>query len=105
MPKHVRKAISSIEVTALGVTKVKFWNKNAALETLAKHLKLLTEHIELGSPGGAPLLKQPPVINYISVSVKTNEPVTTEVHANGHNGNGNGNGHTNGNGNGRVDHV
>lgn len=50
MPLGVRKSIASIETetaTVDGVplfhTKVRFWDKNAALQTLAKHLQLLKE--------------------------------------------------------------
>lgn len=54
IPEHVRKAISSVEVEKIGydeefkyVTKVKFWDKNKALESLGRHLKLFTDKIEV----------------------------------------------------------
>lgn len=47
--------------------------------------------------GGAPRITTPPVINYISVSVKSQEEAKVEVTTNGH--------AENGNGNGRMPHV
>jgi len=67
IPKNIRKAIASIEVTELfsgsgesrtwiGYTKkIKLWDKTKVLEMLARHHKLLTDVHELGGPGGAPL--------------------------------------------------
>lgn len=99
IPVAVRKAISSVEIDALydmenhiggrrkikigEVKRIKFWDKPKTLETLAKHLKLLTERIELGGPGGTPLIKHAPVINYISipVTVQANGAAETNGHA------------------------
>lgn len=59
IPTDVRRAIQSIEVdelfdgfgqerTHVGYTKkLKFWDKNKALEMLGKHLKLFTEKLEV----------------------------------------------------------
>ena len=57
MPRAVRRAIASMEViiknAAAGdghtdrVLRLRFWDKNRALETLAKHLGLLAEHIKV----------------------------------------------------------
>jgi hypothetical protein len=50
---------------------------------------------EFGSTQGAPIIIKPPVINYVSVSVKVDKSGESES-----------NGHVNGNGNGRhLDHV
>lgn len=58
IPEDVRRAIQAVETEQLfdgqgkdryqvGHTKrIKFWDKNKALEMLAKHLKLLTDRIE-----------------------------------------------------------
>jgi phage terminase small subunit len=56
LPLEVRRAIAGIEVVIRnakagdGITdtihKLKFWDKNRALETLAKHLGLLVEKVE-----------------------------------------------------------
>lgn len=40
MPEATRRAISSIDILPDGSTKIKFWSKTAALETMAKHLGL-----------------------------------------------------------------
>lgn len=60
IPEDIRRCISSIEVEELweghredrervgNLVKVKFWNKNHALETLGKHFKLWVERLELG---------------------------------------------------------
>lgn len=51
MPADVRRAISSFEVTKDRhgelVTKVRFWNKNHAIETGMKHLGMLVERKQL----------------------------------------------------------
>ena len=59
IPEDVRRAISFIEVheifdgrgddkMAIGLAKkIKFWDKTKALEMLAKHLKLLTDKVEV----------------------------------------------------------
>jgi phage terminase small subunit len=72
IPKEARKAIASIEVfeeyqgrgedrELIGFTKkIKFWDKTKVVDTLAKHLKLLTEKHEFTGPEGAPLL--PPMV-------------------------------------------
>lgn len=65
IPEDVRRSISGLEVnelfegsgdqkTAIGIArKVKFWDKNKALENLGKHLKLFTEkHEHTGKDGG-----------------------------------------------------
>jgi phage terminase small subunit len=74
IPKESRKSIASIEVfeeysgkgderTLIGYTKkVKFWDKTKSIELLAKHLKLLTDKMEVGGPGGTPLLPLPAII-------------------------------------------
>lgn len=61
MPEDVRRAIGGVELRSIGVeddaeggdrkavvtlTKVKFWDKVAALEKLGKHLKLFTDKVE-----------------------------------------------------------
>lgn len=38
LPEATQRAVSSIEVAPDGTTKVKFWSKTAALETMGKHL-------------------------------------------------------------------
>ena len=43
LPEHVRRAIQSIDVVE-GGTKLKFWNKNQALETMGRHLGLYNKH-------------------------------------------------------------
>lgn len=69
MPVELRRAISSVETDELwapkvdengreqiGVTrKIKFWDKNKALESLAKHLGLLRDKLELTGENGAPV--------------------------------------------------
>lgn len=64
IPKEVRKAIAGVEVeelfagkgedkTHIGrVRKVKFWDKVKALETLAKHLRLLVDKVDVRFPDG-----------------------------------------------------
>lgn len=66
-PPELRKALSGLEVaelfdgrgdekTAIGLLKkVRFWDKNKALEGLAKHLRLLTERHEHSGPDGKPI--------------------------------------------------
>jgi phage terminase small subunit len=51
MPEATRRAIASIEetITRSGTsTKIKLWNKNDALKTLAGHLGMLNERKDLG---------------------------------------------------------
>ena len=43
IPEHVARAISGIEFTTNGTTKIRFWPKVQALELLGKHLKIFTE--------------------------------------------------------------
>jgi phage terminase small subunit len=57
MPLELRRAVSGMEViiknAAAGdghtdrIHKIRFWDKVRALETLAKHLGLLSEHIKV----------------------------------------------------------
>lgn len=71
MPIEIRRAISSIEVDEIwdgygeerevvGQTKkIKLWDKTKTLELLAKHLKLLTDKIEItGNTGLADRIKK-----------------------------------------------
>lgn len=44
LPEHTKRAISSVEITADGTTKIRFWSKTAALETMAKHLGLFEKN-------------------------------------------------------------
>lgn len=54
MPLDVRRAIASVETEELKVEgvsvgtirKLKFWDKNKALESLGRHLKLFTDKVE-----------------------------------------------------------
>lgn len=84
IPKEVRKTIASIEIFEeysgkgskndpkefIGYTKkIKFWDKARAIETLARHHKLLTDKTELSAPGGVPLL--PPVIIFQDKDTQT----------------------------------
>jgi len=49
IPEEVRRAIGAFEFKAGedGITrKVKFWDKNKALESLGRHLKLFTDKVE-----------------------------------------------------------
>jgi phage terminase small subunit len=67
LPDGLAKAISSIEVfiefdkngktrEQKGITqKIKFWDKNKALENLAKHLRLITEKFEHTGKDGGPI--------------------------------------------------
>ncbi|MFO0467326.1 MAG: terminase small subunit [bacterium] len=60
MPESIRRAIASIEVEELFdgrgddrrqigvVTKVKLWDRNKSVETLARSLKMLTDKVEHG---------------------------------------------------------
>ena len=60
MPEQIRRAIASIEVeelfegrgdnrTQIGVvTKIKLWDRNKSVETLARSLKMLTDKVEHG---------------------------------------------------------
>jgi phage terminase small subunit len=59
MPAHVRRTISGVEHTVLGTKKIKFWDKKGALDTLAKHHKLVTDKFELTGADGAPLNATP----------------------------------------------
>lgn len=70
IPKNIRKAIASIEtveeferspdgspkVKCGYIRKIKFWDKNKAIELLGKHLVLFTEKHEFTGANGAPLL-------------------------------------------------
>jgi len=60
MPEDVRRAIAGIEIeeekpsiegaksaTVSRTKKIKFWDKNKSLETIARHLKMLTDKVEL----------------------------------------------------------
>lgn len=67
IPEDVRRSISGLEVnelfegsgdqkTAIGIArKVKFWDKNKALENLGKHLKLFVERQEVTGRDGGPV--------------------------------------------------
>lgn len=53
-------SVSSIEVVTRGlpgeaVHKIKFWDKNSALEKLAKHLGMFVDRFEHGGTGGGPI--------------------------------------------------
>lgn len=66
MPEDVRRAISGVETVEVGdddkgiasIRKVRFWDKTKALELLAKHLKLLTDRVEVVEGGMAEGLKK-----------------------------------------------
>ena len=47
MPEDVRRAISGVDTAEDGTVKLRFWSKNHALETLAKHHGLLHEVLEV----------------------------------------------------------
>lgn len=48
LPIHVRRCIRSIKVDELdGDVTITFWDKNKALELLAKHFHLVSEHIDI----------------------------------------------------------
>ena len=59
MPPHVRAAISSVKVrtevdkdgNVSHITEVRFWNKNAALDSLAKYRRMFAELMEKSKPG------------------------------------------------------
>lgn len=56
MPEHVRAAISSIDIAVIPnvgivVKKIRFWDKNQALDKLAKWKKMLIDRVEVGEPG------------------------------------------------------
>jgi len=67
MPEDVRRAIAGVDVyqeyagrgesrEAIGETKkLRFWDKNKALELLGKHLRLFIERQEHSGPGGGPI--------------------------------------------------
>ena len=69
IPKNIRKAIASIEteeefkrpldgsfkVKCGYIRKIKFWDKNKAIELLGKHLVLFTDKHEVTGADGAPL--------------------------------------------------
>lgn len=95
MPESLVRAISSFDVKEeywgvganrekIGTVKsVKFWCKNKALETIARHLSLLTDKLEVSPIGGG--LLQPPVIKEIFVdspaAAAQEAAVKTEEHA------------------------
>jgi len=63
IPLEIRRAISGIETIesmtghkTLKTSKVKFWDKVAALGLLGKHLRLFQDKIELGGEGGGPVI-------------------------------------------------
>ena len=71
MPEDCRRAIAGIEIDVLsewedgkkkpiGFTKkIKFWDKNKSLETIARHLKMLTDKVEHSATGDlAELIRQ-----------------------------------------------
>lgn len=47
IPEDVRRAIASMEVEFGRVTKIKFWPKSHALDTLGKHFKLWVDRLEV----------------------------------------------------------
>lgn len=67
IPEDVRRCIAGFELAEIwggvgedrmqiGVLKkLKLWDKNKALELMAKHLKMLTEKHEHSGPGGGPI--------------------------------------------------
>lgn len=67
MPENVRRSLNGVEVheifagqgdqrLAIGLArKFKAYDKNKALEILAKHLKLLTDRVEHSGPNGGPI--------------------------------------------------
>ncbi|HAG51722.1 MAG TPA: hypothetical protein DCL42_10385 [Deltaproteobacteria bacterium] len=86
MPVTLRKCISSIEVEEefdklghkkTGYTKkIRFWNKNDALNTLAKHLKLITDnHNNLVLPGGKLVFQD------IKLAGRTAEDLFNDIHS------------------------
>ncbi len=77
MPEKVRRAVRSIEVTdiwAQGVdigqkTKLTFWDKNKALEMLAKHKKLLTDKVETDNKNTNTNVPNPELIDMVAEAV------------------------------------
>ncbi len=61
LPKHARRALSSVKVSKKNLTagdgvtedvvEIKLWDKNRALETLARHLGMIVDRSERGKPG------------------------------------------------------
>ena len=59
MPPHVRAAISSVKVrtevdkdgNVSRISEVRFWNKNAALDSLAKYRRMFAQLMEKSNPG------------------------------------------------------
>lgn len=92
LPEDVRRAISSIEMEHVPVTKrvkvvergreverdeitfvarikkIQFWNKNEALGLLARHRKMLTDKTELTGKDGSPLA--PPMLDLTGVDLE-----------------------------------
>lgn len=69
IPEKARRAISSVKVRRVlegkgdearevELTEFKLWDKNTALDKLARHLKLLTDSLEVRGAGGGPLVLQ-----------------------------------------------
>ena len=72
MPEDCRRAIAGIEIevesangdnavnkTETRTKKIKFWDKNKSLETIARHLKMLTDKVEHSATGDlAELIRQ-----------------------------------------------
>lgn len=46
LPADTRRALASVEAGALGVTKVRFWDKPKALELLGRHLGLFVDRVQ-----------------------------------------------------------
>jgi phage terminase small subunit len=48
IPEDVRRTIAGVDISLLGTTKVRFWDKPRALELLGRSLKLFVDRIEHG---------------------------------------------------------
>lgn len=52
MPEQFRRAVASLKVSRDGqVIEIKLWDKNRALELLARHLGMFVDRTEVGAPG------------------------------------------------------
>lgn len=85
-PANLKKALAGLEVneifegqgsqkTAIGLTKkVRFWDKNKALELLGKHLKLYADRVEHSGPDGK-------AIETKNISDLTDEQIDARIQA------------------------
>lgn len=74
MPEDIRKCISAIEVYEekdregnwIGTTKkIKFWDKNKALEMLGKYLKLFTEEVNVNVQSTVTIIQREEIVRII----------------------------------------